>query len=762
MTSRSKIVDLKPQDADEDASLELSDAHESLVSEEETPFTDWDLLPEYEEESSGRRWTAYVVPALLLTMLAGWTGFFGWTYRAELAALPANDRIIALITSWAVPALLVAALWLLWMRSSRAEATRFGDTAAMLRRESDNLESRMRTVNEEIALAREFLAQNARDLETLGRHSAKQLTDAAEQLSVALADSDNKAKTLEQVSDAATSNLEQLRKHLPVVTSAAKDVTNQIGNAGNAAQVQAKSLIAALTRVADAGTKARESIDGMEDRAGIVGTYLDESLTRNAALLRQSSDNTEARVSAFTQALTEHTSNMRTQVEQAATHVESVIADSGTRLDTQVQSLRTNIQTLAEQSDIENNRINETIARISAHIEGTARQIADIDEQSTERTAKLAFALSALDESTKSVGSTLSENNVSTNQLIERAGTLLATLKQASEQIDGALPEAAARLDTAFAQSLSQLETAVANGSALEAQSDTLLLKIRSVEELIEAQRDKVEQLMADSDTHFVARHEQADALADALTRTRSLIEEMSGEAGDRIVTSLHRVQEAAREAADNSRRIVEEELTGVAKKLTEQNQALLSHAVDSQISTLGAMINESVERNLMLSEDATRIMAGQLSSIDEMTANLEKRLQEARSGFAGIDDDGFARRMATLTESLNSTAIDVAKILSNEVTDTAWASYLKGDRGVFTRRAVRLLDAGEARAIAAYYDEDPEFREHVNRYIHDFESMMRVLLSTRDGNAIGVTLLSSDVGKLYVALAQAIERLRS
>jgi hypothetical protein len=71
-------------------------------------------------------------------------------------------------------------------------------------------------------------------------------------------------------------------------------------------------------------------------------------------------------------------------------------------------------------------------------------------------------------------------------------------------------------------------------------------------------------------------------------------------------------------------------------------------------------------------------------------------------------------------------------------------------------------LDAGEARAIADHYGEDNEFREHVNRYIHDFEAMMRVLLSTRDGNAIGVTLLSSDVGKLYVALAQAIERLRN
>ena len=39
---------------------------------------------------------------------------------------------------------------------------------------------------------------------------------------------------------------------------------------------------------------------------------------------------------------------------------------------------------------------------------------------------------------------------------------------------------------------------------------------------------------------------------------------------------------------------------------------------------------------------------------------------------------------------------------------------------------------------------------------------MLRTMLSTRDGNALSVTVLSSDMGKLYVALAQAIERLRN
>ena len=74
----------------------------------------------------------------------------------------------------------------------------------------------------------------------------------------------------------------------------------------------------------------------------------------------------------------------------------------------------------------------------------------------------------------------------------------------------------------------------------------------------------------------------------------------------------------------------------------------------------------------------------------------------------------------------------------------------------------MKLLESGEAREILRHYEEEPDFRDQVNRYIHDFEAMLRRVLADRDGTALGVTLLSSDMGKLYVALAQAIERIRN
>ena len=182
-------------------------------------------------------------------------------------------------------------------------------------------------------------------------------------------------------------------------------------------------------------------------------------------------------------------------------------------------------------------------------------------------------------------------------------------------------------------------------------------------------------------------------------------------------------------------------------------------------MSERGGEAIEKLEQNAANASDVSRQAAiqlrDQLIRLDELTGHLERRIAHARERAQEKVDNDFARRVALITESLNSNAIDISKALSNEVTDTAWAAYLRGDRGIFTRRAVRLLDSSENRAIVEIYENDSHFRDHVSRYVHDFEAMLRELLSTRDGHSLSVTLLSSDMGKLYVALAHAIERLR-
>ena len=196
MTTRSKIVGLTQHISDQSSHDDV--AAETQVTGDSLPdavnsANDEDM---YEGEAPRRSVLAFVVPTMLLLAFAGWTAFFALTYWPEAQSGLNNNRIVELIVRWAVPALLIAVLWLLVMRNSSREATRFGNVAASLRNESVLLSQRMRTVNEEIALAREFLSQNARDLESLGRQSSQKLMESAQVLTAALADSGPKAKTL--------------------------------------------------------------------------------------------------------------------------------------------------------------------------------------------------------------------------------------------------------------------------------------------------------------------------------------------------------------------------------------------------------------------------------------------------------------------------------------------------------------------------------------------------------------------------------------
>src|SRR3546814_14729502 len=117
-------------------------------------------------------------------------------------------------------------------------------------------------------------------------------------------------------------------------------------------------------------------------------------------------------------------------------------------------------------------------------------------------------------------------------------------------------------------------------------------------------------------------------------------------------------------------------------------------------------------------------------------SANVEQRAIEAEQAIAACDRDSLAKQVGLLTEALKSTAIDVTKILSQEVSDLAWGAYLKGDRGVFARRTVKLVENSEAREILRLYQNDDGFHASVNQFIHDFEAMLRLLIGARDGSA--------------------------
>lgn len=733
-----------------------TDNYQSEVSE--TEESEWEYS---DDHNDGKSILTYLIPIAFIALAIGWSAFFIVSNLNILTPAITLSQISSLIISWATPTILIALGWLLFMRSSTAEAMRFGDVSNSLRTEAQNVEDKVRDVNQEIALARDFLAQYSQDLEHIGRHAADNIVNASQKIETALNDSTEKADVLEKVSASTNKNLELLRKNLPVVNSAAKDATNLIGKTGMEAIEQVRSLELAVKGSSEASAHNRQELEKLSIQNKQVS---DDILT-------QTKD-----VQAFSEAMLDKTKN---EISEIAATIKSeyndfdqAINETSKKLDTQskeitdnlnqnVENLSIALQNLIDSSHEEDNHINDMMTKVQEHIDKSQEQIDVISDKASEQTAKMAFAMTALKENSDNVGQGLADNYTQAELLIERSEKLLLALDSSSRELDETVPASIKRLDELFNLVEARFKSTFSNISKLSDHSDKIHKKNTVIEKQLSVSKDQIEALLDKQNDEADLNNDKINKILSTLHESKAALEDITNSASGAFAEQIKNVNNQIMESLEFSRETISEKIDFSSQKIADNGTAIIQETIDKQVAAIENNLQISLDVHVKAASENVAKLQSQLIVIEEMTDNLEKRLEENSQEFSNVGEESFSRQMALLTESLNSTAIDVAKIISNDVTDTAWAAYLKGDRGVFTRRAVKLLTSGEARLIVAHYDENMEFRDHVNRYIHDFEAMMRVLLSTRDGNAIGVTILSSDVGKLYVALAQAIERLR-
>ncbi len=1073
MTKRRNIVPFGGQDTD--GAAEAEDTIIESQAEAAPAADEW-----YEVDDARGRNLGWVVPALGGFALVAWTAFFIWARQGEILSAPTPGDGTVLLAQWSMPAVLVVALWMLAMRNSRVEATRFGDAAASLRAESRALEDRLSRVNSELSIAREFIIAQGRDLEALGRIASERLGDSARKLESLVGDNSERVDRLHTVSTAALENMEKLRNQLPVVTNATRDLTNNIGQAGQGADAQLERLYAGFARIGEAGEASTLKVDAMQarvndvmdrftraaDQLGQIAQDRFAALESESATLRERMDEQEiaalaavrsradeleallettrarlsetetfalrslrdqlaeidgaaldlssrmrageetalsawrdrvatlhadagslfealengstealdaagARIAALSAEVSRLHGDLRRQSETLDAEIDERIAkcEDANRglaerltmliagLDSEIEARRvrgaqasralveelaTSFATLdegmgdrARRSEESARLITETIAealaRFDADVEartlrGEQRShalaarissaLASLDQQIEERAGRgeaagkamtdgVAHALRALDSEIETrserglqSASVMSENlrtalealdseierrrlssrqaardlavaytdelaaldrnlaerrekhEVAGREMAERLQGLLATydaefeerrqrhleasaaLGRHAEAIAVRLGEYGDRMEAVSTQSRAA-EDAIVNGlgnlsSKLQASREALdgtdkailSLTDSSVRllELIEASsrhtrealpgamaeaegrlegvstrieglrnllgqagergdalgkavdttREATKEALAELDALHGTLQDRGSAharqladLRDTLSQARSDSEAMATAAEATLNGAIARLSDASREAVANIEGTSSDAVRAIADKLARESGIVVTRALQESTNDALEGLDATVGRATAAAKAAAAELHAQLGRVDEITSHLEARIHSAKRRAEEDIDEHFAKRVSQITESLNSTAIDIDKVLSAEVSDSAWQAYLRGERGIFTRRAVRLLDSGETRQIVDHYEREAEFREHVNRYIHDFEAMLRNLLATREGNSLAVTMLSSDMGKLYVALAQSIERLR-
>jgi hypothetical protein len=517
---------------------------------------------------------------------------------------------------------------------------------------------------------------------------------------------------------------ERLRHSVASVRSAAAELLQELG----AGQQQASGLI--------------ESAGDLATALAAIGGELGERLPDALRNVEQQADRAREAAAAIVPLVGE---------------VEKTAQAAGARLSESEQSVgrsRESIEALLAR-----------VAQGSAEAEAQLQSLGVAADGAREAGARIAADTGASVASVRSAAAALLDElgtgRQQADDLVERAGVLGSAFGSVSGELRESLPAALRTVEEQAGRTREAAEAIVPLVGDIETMAGSAAARLGDGEAILVRQQEALELLLVRIGEGSVSAEEQLRALGAAAEEARSSAQKIAADTGPELIEALLRVREAAGQASERAREAISAAIPAGVAALGEASREALEQAVSETVERQMAELSAVSERAIATAQRASERLTRQMLSLGETAAAIEARIDEERAEREEKESENFSRRVALLIESLNSTAIDVTKILSNEVTDSAWTAYLKGDRGVFTRRAVRLLDRNDAREIARHYEEEPEFREQVNRYIHDFESMLRRILADRDGSPLGVTILSSDMGKLYVALAQAIERIR-
>lgn len=751
------------------------------------PFELTDALPEVDEQpgdhapeivaedmpadqaAGGRRvlgWTLTILAALWVA-LAGWSA--GVALAAEPLTAPALAQWLAIATG---PLALLGLCWLLFGRTRRRETERFTQSVIAMRSEARSLEGLLSVLRQRIDEEQAALSGMADRLMRLGDEATHRLGGVTRDLDGGAQLLSQHSAALDRAAESARNDIGVLLEDLPRAEASARAMAEELRGTGRDASAQTAALEAQLAAVSARGREADELVGSASQRLVAHLTQIESAGAAAAARVTDAATSASSEVDLLLDRTARALSDIRSGIDVQAAAVTALVEQSAAGMG---RSSVEAADALTLRLGTATGALDQLSARLAEQDRASQRLVADVERGLAELDQRFVDLAAEGDLRASAIGKAVGQVRAELDQLAAQAATSDGTLEGLANRT-GALRDAIAGLQAdvggTLAGSLGHAEggaerllTAVQAArpeiewmreAATEA-SERLALSSDSVA----AQQDRLAALLATLDDGVGAAEQRLGSLRTAIADAQADASRVQAETAPALVQAMVQVREASTHAAERAREAIASVIPDGAAQLSAATREALERAVREGVEQQLRDVEVVAARAIDAARTASERLTAQMLSIGQTAAALEAHMERTSQAQQASGSEAFARRVAMLIDSMHSASIDVGKILSDEVDEKAWGAYLKGDRGVFTRRAVRLLGNSEARQLSARYDSDGEFEESVNRYVHDFEAMLRRVTAERDGGMLAVTLMSSDMGKLYAALVPVVDRRR-
>ena len=719
-----------------------------------------------ERGAGGRR-----VLGVALTILAAlWLGYAAWSAGRSLATQPLSSPVtaqwIAIITG---PLVLLGLAWLIFGRTRRKETERFTRSVITMRNEARSLEALLEVLSQRILDSRSELTMISQHLMQLGDDATNKLGGITREFDASSDKLIRHGEALDRAAETARNDIAVLLDDLPRAEATARSVAEQLRTVGSESAQKTANFgeqvneLAARTQetdriIAEASDRIAARLAEIEQAGSAAATRVEEAESSFSNTLGTLLDRTSATLEDIRSGIDTQAAAVTALVDQASAGIGKTGAEAAEALASNIHHANTSLEVLAMRVSDQESASKRMITEIERGLALIDQRFTELAANGDERANHFLDSLTRARTELDTLAANASAQDNAIGSMAERTTSLRETINQLAEDIresvGPALGEAQGNADRLASTAVSvKPEIGWIRDAATEASE-----RLSSSGAKIAEEQDRLAALLASVDEGVGSAEAKLSALSSAIAQAQAEATSLSAETGPQLVAAMVQVKDAAGHAAERAREAIEAIIPASAGKLSEETRKALERVIRESVEDRLREVETVAARAVEAARSASDRLTQQMLNIGQSAAALEAHMETTSEQQREKDSEAFARRVSLLIDSMHSAAIDVGKILADEIDDKAWDSYLKGNRGVFTRRAVRLLGNSENRPIRVQYESDPEFQRSVNRYVHDFESMLRRVLAERDGGMIAVTLMASDMGKLYAALAQAIE----
>ncbi len=592
---------------------------------------------------------------------------------------------------------------------------------------------------------RDGLAQEGTELARHGTALERQISDAralASHLGEAAAAASSAAETLHAALANARSDYgllhqtlvgqqQELRDETARCTEAATalgESLTDLGARGSQATAGMMDALAQLTEVATEGhARSEDSMkalrtetdqlfallengisarrDSLRQTAEALNSQIDESWKRFEAMTATAANGVEQRLAALASQAEAIDGQMRAQLD-----VTEELARSGERT---FQLLDARLQHSGQSTHNSLDRLAAHVQQVNAELAGLTAPLKETENASQTLSATVNSLRELALQTVDVLGKTLPETTVQASRAAE---TMQAELQGLVAAIAGA-HERAISLTQPLQEGREAIDAAsdhfLAQRDALTTAGEALVVELNQARTLMAEVEDQTRE------TSLAA----ATRLVDAMTRVREVATQATGTMRDMLDGLITESRESLSRTADDAMRASFVE--PIASKAREA-EAAASAAAERTAQSMAALA-----QTLKLIEDRT----------DSRLATLEEDRQQAMLAAASL-----------LRERLDLAGVSLSSALDKPMTDSDWALWRQGERGLFNRRTVSLLERRDLRDLKAALAANPELKSAAQRYTAEFAALTDRLPS------LGTLLQASDQGRIAAALLEALQ----